>query len=287
MPVGPREGVRESGHFHTRTRERQKQGVIDHPESTRSTEPVSETRDDASESHGERARGTQTVSRRTLLALSTGAIGALAGCSVPLLGPSTPECSGQQTTGLSAPTAGPSSAPVSVDIYTDFACPHCRDFFLDVYPTVRQRIPTETATYVHHDFPVPVSEWSYPVASAARAVQHTNSDRAFWTFAELAYQNQGEYSNDVLERLAQDVKTDPQTVRRAAEQLPYCRLLKRERKRGTDRGVEGTPTLFVNDQKLEAPSVDELTSAITNTAPNATPNRYPPHNYISDYSLDK
>lgn len=215
---------------------------------------------------------TEPVSRRTLLALTTGAVGALAGCSVPLLGPSAPECSGQQTT-LPAPVAGPSNAPVSVEIYTDFACPHCRDFFLDVYPNVRQRTPSETAQYVHHDFPVPVSEWSYPVASAARAVQRTDSDRAFWTFAEMAYQNQGEYSNDVLERLAQDVKTDPQTVRRAAEQLPYCRLLKRERERGADRGVEGTPTVFVNEQKLEGPSVDELTSAITNAAPNTTPDR--------------
>lgn len=211
------------------------------------------------------ATTTSQLSRRALLALSVGTLGSLAGCSVPFLGgPDPPECTGDQITELPAPATGPEEAPVTVAIYTDFDCPHCRDFFTEAYPSVRDQIPADTARFVYHDFPIPVSEWSYPVASAARAVQDAHSEAAFWEFSERAYRNDAEYSIEVLEQIAQETETDPETVRHAAEQLPYCQLLKQEREHGSDRGVEGTPTIFVNDQKLEAPSADELTGAITN-----------------------
>lgn len=203
------------------------------------------------------------LSRRTLLALGIGSVTSLAGCSALLGRPEPPECSGNQTTGLSAPAVGPADAPVTVAIYTDFDCPHCKTFFQETFPTVRNRVPTATARFVHHDFPIPVSKWSYPVASAARAVQETNSVPAFWAFADRAYRHQSEYSFEVIERLAKQTKSDTKTVRRAAKQLPYCRLLKREREQGANRGVEGTPTVFVNDQLLQAPDADELADAIT------------------------
>ena len=99
-----------------------------------------------------RSDSSSTVSRRTLLALGTGAMGSLAGCSSFLLGPQAPDCSGRQITDLPAPVRGPASAPVSVAIYTDFACPHCQTFFIERFPKVRRRIPEGTARYIHHDF---------------------------------------------------------------------------------------------------------------------------------------
>jgi protein-disulfide isomerase len=201
-----------------------------------------------------------------MLAFGTGAIGSLAGCSSLLLGAQAPDCSGQQITDLQAPVRGSKSASVTVAIYTDFACPHCQTFFLKRFPKVRKRISKGTARYVHHDFPVPVSRWSYPVASAARAVQNAKSEQAFWKFATMAFQHQDEYSQTLLEELARNVETSPQTVRKAAEKLPYCRLLKQERKHGVERGVKGTPTVFVNDRKLEVPKVDELVAAIEKEA---------------------
>lgn len=203
------------------------------------------------------------LSRRRLLVLGLGSVTSLAGCSALLGRPEPPDCSGDQTTGLSAPTVGPADASVTVAIYTDFACPHCRTFFIETFPAVQDRVSTATVQFVHHDFPIPVSKWSYPVANAARAVQETRSVSTFWAFAERAYSNQSEYSFTLLERLARKVEADPKAVRSAAKQLPYCRLLKRERKQGADRGVEGTPTVFVNDRMLEAPDADELTDAIT------------------------
>lgn len=237
-----------------------------------SNPPTRRLRNERSENHptdttSDAARLPNTrrrLSRRAVLALGAGTVGSLAGCSVPFLGgPEPPDCTGDQITELSAPVSGPDEAPVTVGIYTDFDCPHCREFFLETYPTVRDRIPTKTARFVHHDFPIPVSEWSYPVASAARSVQDTRSVAAFWEFAERAYQHESEYSTAVLERIAREIEADPEAVGQASDELPYCQLLKREREKGADRGVEGTPTIFVDDEKLEAPSADELTDAIT------------------------
>lgn len=217
------------------------------------------------ENSSESSSTLQAVSRRSLLALGAGAMGALAGCS-SLLSVQPPECSGRQITGLPAPVRGSETASVTVAIYTDFACPHCQEFFLEEFPKVRQRVSSGTARYVHHDFPIPISEWSYKVASAARGVQNNTQSQAFWEFAHMAFEHQDEYSLSLLSRLARNVEASPQTIRRAAKKLPYCRLLKRERKRGVERGVEGTPTVFVNDRKLEAPTADELVKAIEKAA---------------------
>lgn len=178
-------------------------------------------------------------------------------------GPSTPDCETAPPADLNAPTLGDSNSGPTVTEYSDFSCPHCREFALSVMPTIRQQyIRPGTITYHHYDFPIPVDDWSRRAASAAREVQRRAGDAAFVRYATALYRHQNDYSYDLFGTLAEQVDVASQPVRRAARNQAYCRLLNENIQKGREQGVEGTPTIFVDGKKLEAPSAKQLTDAI-------------------------
>lgn len=207
----------------------------------------------------------QQYSRRALLA-SAGALstGALAGCLGGGNGSeSDHECSGEQRS-VDVPPAGDPESGVTVAAYTDFACPHCRTYARNTYPEIEAGyIEPGTIAYEHHDFPLPMDAmWSWAVPNAAFAVFEETGAEAYYTFVEEVYRYQGEYSADNVAGLAGELGADEEPVRAAIENGPFCEQLTENRAAAQERGVNATPTVFVNDQQLEAPGVEDLREAI-------------------------
>jgi protein-disulfide isomerase len=165
---------------------------------------------------------------------------------------------------LPTPVLGSDDAPVVVETYEDFACPHCATFSAQITPqVVSEYVDPGDVRLAFRDFPIPVSEqWSWGVASAARAVQETTDDETFFAFVEAAFANQGNYSMDTIQSIADDVGADGCTVRAAATREPYRPVVEADRQRGIDAGVQGTPSVFVDGQQLSNTSFDAISSAI-------------------------
>lgn len=178
-------------------------------------------------------------------------------------GPKTPDCERQPPVDLSAPRIGNPEASVNVSAYTDFSCPHCKEYALTVLPSIRSKyIQSGKINYSHYDFPLPVDKWSRPAASAARSIQRFFGDEAYFTYAKKLYENQDEYSYELFGELATDLDITGKKVSEAARKELYCKELNSNIQKGLKRGVEGTPTVFVNKKKLTAPSASELADAI-------------------------
>ncbi|HKL27813.1 MAG TPA: thioredoxin domain-containing protein [Natrialbaceae archaeon] len=210
-----------------------------------------------------------SLSRRRLLRTSAAATAAgatlgtasLSGClGLGLFGPSLPSCDGEQITDVSAPPKGQANAPVTVDVYSDYGCGHCADWALEAAPQLGDEIEAGQVRYVHHDFSL--SKGSFRVANATRAAYYYDGPEAFWTFNRLAFENQGSLGTETLVDLATEAGASAENVRTAATELPFCRALKDDRQAASDRGVSATPTVFVDDEKLVGPSIDEVESAI-------------------------
>jgi len=223
--------------------------------------------------------------RRALLAVTGTGLASLAGCtsnestgaettSEPENGTPTTMTGDQQTgtaeTGtaipaeqLTTPVAGDPDASVTVAVYEDFACPHCKTFNEDVMPQLRSNyIEPGTIRYEHHDFPIPVAQTvSWQAPSAARAVQATVGDEAFFEYADLLFANQQSLGPDTYASLAGQVDADGETVRTAAVERSYDTVVKSDRKQGINAGVSGTPTVFVDGEQAAA-SYDAISSAI-------------------------
>ena len=204
-------------------------------------------------------------SRRALLA-SAGALSAsaFAGC---LGGGSDSgnemDCSGEQRNVEVAPAGDPES-DVTVTAYEDFECPGCGQFAQQVYPAaVAEFVENEEIAYEHREFPVTIGgEWSRKVPNAAFAVAETADEDAYYEFIKDVYQYQGEYSEENVTGLAVELGADEEVVREAIEEEPFCEQINDSIVEAEERGVSATPTVFVNDQQLEAPNAEELTETI-------------------------
>ena len=195
--------------------------------------------------------------RRGLLAATVGAVGAMAGCAG---GSSESESAGATETAtplpgqpLSTPVAGDPEADVTVAVYEDYACPHCATYSESVFPQVREDYLADgTVRYEHHDFPIPVDEEvSWQAASAARAVQDNVGDEAFFTYSKRLFANQNQLGPGTYAELTEGLDVDGETVQAAATGELYRPTVSDDRDAGIDRGVQGTPTVFVNDERVE------------------------------------
>ena len=212
-------------------------------------------------------------SRRTVLTVGVAAI--VGGGGAYLLeggrDPETPDCQRSPPVDLDGPTIGDPEVPTPIASYTDFSCPHCKDHALNVLPKIRDRyLQSEQVSYLHHDFPIPVDKWSRPAASAAREVQRQADDATFFEYSKKLYQNQDSLSHGLFGELANSVGVEGGRVESAARESRYCELLNESINQGLDRSVQGTPTVFVGDQKLASPSISDVDDAVQKVRSNGT-----------------
>jgi len=167
---------------------------------------------------------------------------------------------------LPRPALGPEDAPVTVDIFEDFTCPHCQEFTLSVAPKIKSNyVDAGDVRYRFFDYPIPVSNWSWLAASAARAVQDRSDTETFFTFTERVYENQGRLSDDgyqIVHDIASDLGIDGCTVAAAADQESYRPVVEADRETGSERGVPGTPAVYVNGQLLDNYGWERVSGAI-------------------------
>ncbi|AKU07331.1 DsbA family protein [Haloferax gibbonsii] len=172
---------------------------------------------------------------------------------------------------LPTPVIGAEDASVVVDVWEDFACPHCATFAVEVAPQLRSEYVSEgVVRYRHHDLPIPVDDWwSWKGASAARAVQDEADDETFFEFAHTLYENQSEFTGgdaegslSTLRSLADDADLDGCSVAAAASRERYRPLIEAERTEAVDeRGFQGTPTVLVDGEQVP-PRWSDLQSAV-------------------------
>jgi protein-disulfide isomerase len=161
------------------------------------------------------------------------------------------------------PALGGADADVVVQAFEDFTCPHCATYTTEEFPTVRDEyVEPEAVRYEHWDFPIPVDEeWAVPVASAARGVGARQGDEAFFAFTSTVYESIGEYSLDAIGAAAEAAGADPCVAIADARAESYADPVSADRETGVDRGVQGTPTVYVAGEAVE-PTADAVGAAI-------------------------
>ena len=238
------------------------------------------------------------ITRRNAIAV-TGAtvIGSLAGCLGGDSGVGTPDttfgCDISSDTddqptvdpaSLSRPTLGSDSAAVTVDVFEDFSCSHCRDFALNVFPRLRAdylAVDDSDVRYRHFDAPIPVNDWSRPVANAARAVQDAHGAASFYAYAKRLYENQSEYGwqlvGDLTAELSADV--DPCSVLGAGSNQTYTSVIEADKTVASERDIPGTPAVFVDGEMVDS-EYGPIADAIDRTL--SRPSESPINDSIND-----
>jgi protein-disulfide isomerase len=143
---------------------------------------------------------------------------------------------------------GPASAPVTLIVFSDYQCPNCRQFAVDVLPWLTERwMPTGLVRVVYRDFVVRGPESQ----QAAEAAQCAGEQGHFWAYHDLLFQaqhgeNAGAFAPEALRALAAGAGLD-------ADALMACVQTGRQRGRveaattfARQQGFEGTPAYVIN-----------------------------------------
>jgi protein-disulfide isomerase len=158
------------------------------------------------------------------------------------------------------PVRGNPNAKVTIVNYDDYECPFCSrmhsTLVQDILPEYGDKIKI-----VYKDYPLPMHPWAKHAANDANCLAKENP-ASFWEFADYVHANQHEISGDKdlsksfaeLDRITLDlgkknganatslqacIKNQPDTALKAS--MDEAELM----------GVQATPTMFINGQKLE------------------------------------
>ncbi|ATW87971.1 protein-disulfide isomerase [Halohasta litchfieldiae] len=166
---------------------------------------------------------------------------------------------------LPQPTLGGDDAAITVELFEDFACPHCATFVLNDLDRLESEYAGDDVQFERYDFLVVNSEWNEPVANAARSIQAEYDDETFFEFATAAYENQEDYSWQRIGDLAEQVGADPCRVLSDASNGTYQQVIEANGNRAQELGIGGTPGARVDGTVLDSvASYDAISSAIEN-----------------------
>jgi protein-disulfide isomerase len=171
------------------------------------------------------------------------------------------------------PTRGAKSAKVVLVNFDDFECPYCSRMHQVLFPELLKEYG-DRVTFVYKDYPLAeIHPWAIHAAVDANCLAAQNPD-AYWDFADYIHANKREVDGEktpgarfeALDKMTmlqgqkhnEDV-TKLQACVKAQDEMP----VRASMKQADDIGVNATPTLFINGQKIDGlVSIDELRAAL-------------------------
>jgi protein-disulfide isomerase len=165
---------------------------------------------------------------------------------------------------------GDPEAPVVVEAFEDPQCPACGLYTERIEPLlVGGPVSDGTVFLTYRDFPF-IGQESIDAAIALRAAEAL--DGKFWDYHTVLFHNQdgenkGAFSRERLGDIAELVGLDRTAFLEALDDPQHLAAVEAERAEGAARGVNSTPTIFVNGQLMRGvPTWEDLSAAIAAAA---------------------
>lgn len=161
---------------------------------------------------------------------------------------------------------GDPDAPVKIEAYEDPQCPACGLFTDRIEPLlISEFVADGTVFFTYRDFPF-LGQESFDGAVAMRVAEEM--DGKFWDYHDVIFfnqdgENQGAFAADRLADMAELVGLDREQFLAELDDPKYLEAVSAELSEGQDRGVNSTPTLFVNGEIMRGvPEWEALSAAI-------------------------
>jgi protein-disulfide isomerase len=143
------------------------------------------------------------------------------------------------------PVYGNERAPVTVVVFADFECPHCRQ----EAPVLRQAIDQfrGRAKLVYKHFPL---SGHVRAKAAAIATVAAMEQGKFWEMHDMVFENQTTLEDADLRRFAQKIGLDMAKFDAAYKAKTGQQLVEDDRNEGEKLDITGTPAVFVNGRYM-------------------------------------
>lgn len=174
------------------------------------------------------------------------------------------------------PTRGDKNAKVVVVNFDDFECPFCSRMHAALFPTLLKEYG-DRVLFIYKDYPLDeIHPWAIHAAVDANCLAAQNGD-AYWDFADYVHGNQKEISSakgleDQYADLDKLATLQGQKHNLDAAKLQACvkaqddKAVRASQAEGDKVGVNATPAMFVNGQKIDGAVPIEDVRAVLDSA---------------------
>jgi len=147
-------------------------------------------------------------------------------------------------------TFGPKTAPVQIYEYTDFSCPACRHAAGKIDEMMKIYGPGLRISFKHYPL-MDIHPWSFHAAAYADCAGEQGK---FKEYADLLFENQEKWAQSKekpkeFEAYAVQLKLDWPKITACADSAETLRRLKLDIAEGDLKGVNATPTFFINGRR--------------------------------------
>ncbi|MCR4335765.1 MAG: DsbA family protein [archaeon] len=143
---------------------------------------------------------------------------------------------------------GNPDAPVTIVEFSDFQCPFCESFYTNTLGKLRENyIDTGKVRVIFRDFPLSFHPNALP---AAEATECANEQGKFWEMHDKIFENQDAMSTASYKQWAADLGLNTEQFNTCYDSSKYQSEIQADFADGQAAGVSGTPTFFINGQKV-------------------------------------
>jgi protein-disulfide isomerase len=150
---------------------------------------------------------------------------------------------------------GPDTAPVRILVFSDYQCPGCKHFALNVEPLLnREFVDSGKVQVVYYDYPLSaIHRWAFLASRAGRCAEEQNKfwpyhDKLFATQADWSFQSKAPTSryNDY----AAELGLDAAAFKACLNSDKHSQVVAANHQLGTELGVGSTPSVFMEGRLL-------------------------------------
>ncbi len=156
---------------------------------------------------------------------------------------------------------GAANAPVVIVVFDDLECPFCAKMHAQLFPALTERYKNQVRV-VYRDFPLSQHPWAMRAAIDTNCLG-TQSPGGYWNLVDYVHLHAGELggddkslakANETLDTLTRD---EGRRQKVDIDALNAClvkqddTMIRATMKEAEGLGVDSTPALFINGEKLE------------------------------------
>lgn len=144
------------------------------------------------------------------------------------------------------PTLGTEQASVTIVAFIDFECPYCQRSYPIFEQVIQKYGPAVRVVFKH--FPIPAIHANSMGAAIGGTCAH--DQQKFWPYYHKLFTEQNVTPENILS-LGQRLNIDNTKFTNCLEQETFQKNVLEDMQDGISLGVQGTPTYFINQLKLE------------------------------------
>lgn len=152
---------------------------------------------------------------------------------------------------------GNASAAVYLVEFSDFQCPSCKL----VKPIVDEVVETnkDKLLFVYRHFPLDQHQFAIKAALAAEAA---GKQGKFWEMYDLLFANQEQFTDEIFLTLAKQLNLNEEVFSQDMKDPNLHDTILTDRKFGLSIGINSTPTFFLNGNKLNLRSYNDIKTEV-------------------------